>query len=245
ALMDKTMAGSAPRIEFQADDGVWHRIWSIQAPVSVVEAFTRIPALYVADGHHRCKSASRVAEILRKENQTAPGEAEYDYFPAVLFPLDQMKILAYNRIIRSVSESQMKALTNSFPLTDQAPASPVSKGDVSLYFNGKWHGLTLPEGDNSDAVEELDVTRLQKHILSGIFGIENPRTDSNIDFVGGIRGTGELEKLVDSGKADLAISMYPTAIEELVDVSDQGKLMPPKSTWFEPKLRSGLIIHTF
>jgi len=244
-LMEKTMATAPPYIDFQSDDGVFHRIWRIQSPAEVAEAFTQIPHLYVADGHHRCKSASRAAEELREKRNTHPGEAEYEYFPAVLFPLDQMKILPYNRIILSVSDEQFQALVSGFNLTKNAPAAPPNKGKVSLYFDGNWHGLMLPDPQTDHAVEQLDVTRLQKTILSPVFNIENPRTDSNIDFVGGIRGTGELEKLVDSGKADLAISMYPTAIEELVDVSDQGELMPPKSTWFEPKLRSGLIIHTF
>lgn len=244
-LMEKAMTTSPPHIDFQADDGVHHRIWRIQSSSEVARAFALIPHLYVADGHHRCKSASRAAEELRKEQSSYPGESEYEYFPAVLFPLDQMKILPYNRVVRTVTDDQFKGLTSGFELTENAPATPSNKGEVSLYFDGAWHGLKLPEPQSADAVEQLDVTRLQKSILSPLFNIENPRTDSNIDFVGGIRGTGELEMLVDNGKVDLAISMYPTAIEELVDVSDQGKLMPPKSTWFEPKIRSGLIIHTF
>ncbi|MEX0994324.1 MAG: DUF1015 domain-containing protein [Balneolaceae bacterium] len=244
-LMKKTMTTSAPIIDFKADDGVKHRIWRVDSPAEMGASFAKIPHLYVADGHHRCKSASRAAEELCEKTNSYPGESEFEYFPAVLFPLDQMKILPYNRIIKSVSDDQFQALFSEFNLTDPASPAPSNKGEVSLYFDGKWHGLSLPEPSTKDAVERLDVTRLQKSILSPVFNIENPRTDSNIDFVGGIRGTGELEKLVNNGKAGLAISMYPTAIEELVEVSDQGKLMPPKSTWFEPKLRSGLIIHTF
>ncbi|MEX0770026.1 MAG: DUF1015 domain-containing protein [Balneolaceae bacterium] len=245
SLMNKTMVTTPPYIDFEADDGVRHRIWKVKSPAELGRAFANIPHLYVADGHHRCKSASRAAEELRKKKNSYPGESEFEYFPAVLFPLDQMKILPYNRIIKTVTDEQFQALTTDFNLTKNAPKAPSNKGEVSLYFDGTWHGLKLPKPSTEDAVEQLDVTRLQNSILSPVFNIENPRTDSNVDFVGGIRGTGELEKLVDTGKADLAISMFPTAIEELVEVSDQGKLMPPKSTWFEPKIRSGLIIHTF
>lgn len=244
-LMEKTMRFSAPEIEFQAEGGVWHRIWSVSSPADVVEEFVSIPKLYVADGHHRCKSASRASEELHKTDTTPLGEAEYDYFPAVLFPIDQMEILPYNRVIKRVDEEQFLQLKEKFTLRDGAEPSPKRKGEISIYYKGTWYGVILPEPSGSDAVSRLDVHLLQQEILSPIFGIENPRTDPNIDFVGGIRGTGELEKRVDSGEADLAISTYATAIEELVQVSDEGQLMPPKSTWFEPKIRSGLIIHTF
>jgi len=244
-LMEKTMLTAPPVIEFQAADKVWHRIWKINAPAPLAESFSKIPKLYVADGHHRCKSASRAAEELRKKNNTHPGEAEYDYFPAVLFPIDQMEILPYNRVIKRVSNEQFTRLSTEFVLTENAEPAPAEKGLISIYYNGKWYGLKLPKPTAEDAVSKLDVSLLQNAILSPVFGIENPRTDANIDFVGGIRGTAELEKLVDKKSADLAISMYPTAIDELVDVSDEGKLMPPKSTWFEPKIRSGLIIHKF
>jgi len=244
-LMEKTMLTSEPAIDINPDGTVRHRIWKIQAPAELVEAFSKIPTLYVADGHHRCKSASRAAEELRKKDGTPPGEAEYDYFPAVLFPIDQMNILAYNRIIKKVNEETFRRLREDFDLTEQAEPVPEEKGTVSIYYKGSWYGLRLPESEKEKTASQLDVARLQNHILSPLFGIENPRTDENIDFVGGIRGTVELERLVDEGEADLAISMYPTAIEELVKVSDEGDLMPPKSTWFEPKIRSGLIIHTF
>lgn len=244
-LMEKTLASGKPHIEFRADDGVWHRIWKISAPASLVEAFSAIPRLYVADGHHRCKSASRVAETLRREKGTFPGEAEFEYFPAVLFPIDQMEILPYNRVLKSVGREQFEELAARFSITENAGPTPDKKGKISIYYEGTWYGLSLPEPEKDDAVSRLDVSLLQEKILSPLFGINNPRTDPNIDFVGGIRGTAELERLVDTGRADLAISMFPTAIRELIDVSDEGKLMPPKSTWFEPKIRSGLIIHTF
>lgn len=244
-LMEKTMVTSPPEIEFQAADGVWHRIWKVSATAGLVEAFASIPKLYVADGHHRCKSASRASEELRKQDESHPGEAEYDYFPAVLFPIDQMQILPYNRVIKKVTAEQFKSLSDKLDLSKDGDATPQRKGDISIYYQGDWYQATLPTPDREDAVSHLDVARLQEQVLSPIFGIENPRTDANIDFVGGIRGTSELERLVNEGRVDLAISMFPTAIEELVDVSDEGDLMPPKSTWFEPKIRSGLIIHTF
>lgn len=244
-LMNRVMLTQPPYIEFKADDAVWHRIWKMKGAADFVEAFSEIPKLYVADGHHRCKSASRAAHELRKQNGSKAGESEYDYFPAVLFPIDEMKILPYNRIIRSVSEEQIKRLNSSFDLKESASPDPERKGDISIYYQGSWYGTTLKAPATANAVSKLDASRLQEQILSPVFGIGNPRTDANIDFVGGIRGTSELEKLVNEGKADLAISMYPTAIEELVEVSDEGALMPPKSTWFEPKIRSGLIIHTF
>jgi len=211
----------------------------------LAKAFSEIPRLYVADGHHRCKSASRAAEELRKKHSTHPGEAEYEYFPAVLFPLDQLDIMPYNRVIKNVTESEFTRLSTEFELIADAEPEPKEKGFVSVYYQNKWYNLKLPEPVSDNVVSKLDVARLQNGILSPVFGIENPRTDINIDFVGGIRGTKELENLVDSGSADLAFSMYPTSIEQLIDVSDEGELMPPKSTWFEPKLRSGLIIHTF
>lgn len=243
-LMEKAMRFAKPEIEFQVD-GVWHRIWPVSSPADVVEQFVSIPKLYVADGHHRCKSASRASEELHKNDSTPVGEAEYDYFPAVLFPIDQMAILPYNRIIKQVSADQFSLLQEKFDLKKGADPSPKKKGEISIYYGGEWYGVTLPVPKGTDAVSQLDVYLIQQEILSPVFGIENPRTDPNIDFVGGIRGTGELEKRVDSGEADLAISTYATAIEELVQVSDEGQLMPPKSTWFEPKIRSGLIIHTF
>jgi len=181
---------------------------------------------------------------MRKLNSSFPGESEFDYFPVVLFPMHQMKILPYNRVIKSVTEENIMAL-KELGLTPTDQKSPEEKGDISIYYNGQWWTLGLPKPENSDVVSGLDVARLQNHILKPIFGIENPRTDKRINFVGGIRGTEELEKLVKNGDYELAISMYPTSIQELVDVSDEGELMPPKSTWFEPKIKSGFIIHTF
>lgn len=243
--IEKVIITTPPVIEHTGERGVQHRIWKTYATADFVEKFSRIEHLYVADGHHRCKSASRAAEQLRKEKDVFPGESEFEYFPVVLFPMDQMRILPYNRIIRKVTESQWEALNTDFILERTDSRQPVEKGIVSVYYSGNWYEMKLPEAVSDNVVDSLDAARLQNFILSPVFGIENPRTDENISFVGGIRGTAELEKQVDGGDADLAFSMYPTSIQELVDVSDNGELMPPKSTWFEPKIKSGFIVHTF
>lgn len=244
-LVEKLTLTQPPVIEHEGEGGVVHKIWKTYSTADFVEAFSKIQHLYVADGHHRCKSASRAAEQLRTQKGTFPGESEFEYFPVVLFPMDQMKILPYNRVIKNVSPEQFDTLKEKFHLSETDQKEPSGPGKVSVYHNSSWWDMPLPDLPENDTVSELDVARLQKGILAPLFGIENPRTDENIQFVGGIRGTGELEKLVDSGKADLAISMYPTSIRQLLDVSDEGELMPPKSTWFEPKIKSGLVVHTF
>ncbi|HMB97513.1 MAG TPA: DUF1015 family protein [Balneolaceae bacterium] len=243
--IEKITLTNPPFIEHEGDGGVVHRIWKTYTTADFVKGFSEIEHLYIADGHHRCKSASRAAEQLRNEQNVFPGEAEFEYFPVVIFPMSQMKILPYNRVIKSVSEKKFNEIEKKFNLTQTDQKSPAKKGYISIYYSGKWWSMALPEASSQSISSSLDVARLQDGFLSPEFGIENPRTDKNISFVGGIRGTKELEKLVDAGKYDLAISMYPTDIQELLDVSDAGELMPPKSTWFEPKIKSGLIVHTF
>ena len=227
--------------DLTADDGVRHTIWRVTNPDRLVNQFQRIRNLYVADGHHRCKAASRAAS----ERQ---GNDEARFFPAVLFPMGDMAILAYNRIVRTLPEGSaafISRLQESFGLKPTDRPVPAAKGDICLYVDGRWYTMTLPPSSGTQVVDQLDVSRLSEFLLHPLLNISDPRTDPNIDFVGGIRGTSELEKRVDSGDAALAISMWPTSIQELVDVSDAGLLMPPKSTWFEPKLRSGLLIHLF
>lgn len=243
--IQKATLTSPPFIEHKGNDGVTHRIWKSFAPVDFVEGFSKIDKLYIADGHHRCKSASRVADLLRNEQKTFPGESEFEYFPVVLFPMDQMRILPYNRVVKEVSDETFKKLTDTFGAEKTSGKQPEKKGVVHLYYKGDWWKMKLPGAKDDKVASSLDAAILQDQILSPFFNIENPRTDKKISFVGGIRGTEELEKVVNSGDFHLAISMYPTSIQELTDVSDQGELMPPKSTWFEPKLKSGLIIHTF
>lgn len=234
-----------PLFNFEASDGVIHKIWKVTNTDEFEEAFENIPNLYIADGHHRCKSASRAAEEKRKNNPDHTGEEEYNFFPAVVFPMSDMNILPYNRVVKSVPDNFLDTLKEEFDLIPGANPSPSQKGKISIYIDGQWFGMTLPLDDNPNSVQKLDVYRLQNHLLDSLLDIKDPRTDKNISFVGGIRGTEELEKLVNSNEAEMAVSMYPTGIEELVEVSDEGLLMPPKSTWFEPKLRSGILVHTF
>ena len=243
--VEQVIEENDPLFNFLAEDGVRHEVWKVSETDQLENAFAQIEHLYIADGHHRCKSASRAAEELRKKNKSHTGDEEYNFFPAVLFPMSQMEILAYNRIVFSVPEGFMQKLSDNFGVAEDASPEPTEKGTISIYMGDSWKGVKLPQPTNPTSVEKLDAQRLQKYLLEPLLGITDPRRDKNISFVGGIRGTEELEKLVDSGKAELAISMYPTAIEELVEVSDDGLLMPPKSTWFEPKLRSGLLVHTF
>lgn len=240
AVIQATMA-QAPLYDLMADDGVQHTIWRVADTQGLVDRFKTIDKLYVADGHHRCKAASRAAT-------EEPGNPEAAFFPAVLFPMGDMEILAYNRIVKSVpggAASFAQQLADRFDLTPTDNPVPGSKGEICIYINGAWSHMSLPATTSDAVVDELDVSRLSEFLLAPMLDITDPRRDPNIDFVGGIRGTGELEQRVDRGEADMAISMYPTSIEELVDVSDAGLLMPPKSTWFEPKLRSGLLIHLF
>jgi len=238
-----------PLYDFTAADGVRHVIWRAPEATGFVESFAAIPTLYVADGHHRCKAASRAAEAVNaSHNGSTASGGEFAYFPAVLFPMDQMRILAYNRVIYRLpmgEQSFEHELRGRFDVAETQNPVPGVPGDIRFYLGGRWLAAALPPPANDSAVARLDVARLGEYVLEPMLGITDPRRDANIGFVGGIRGTAELERLVDSGKAALAISMYPTAIEELVAVSDAGLLMPPKSTWFEPKLRSGLLVHLF
>lgn len=238
-----------PLYDFTAPDGVQHTIWQVADPVRYVNAFHDIPALYIADGHHRAAGASRARATLREQNARHTGDEEYNFFLAVIFPDDQLQILPYNRIVKDLhgrSEDEFLAeVVKRFRVTGDAAPSPAEPGQWSMYLGGRWYGLTLPEDFErpTDPVAGLDVSLLQDLLLEPVLNIQDVRTDKRIDFVGGIRGTGELERLVDSGKAAVAFSLYATTIHDLISVSDAGSIMPPKSTWFEPKLRDALIIH--
>lgn len=234
-----------PVYDLTTEDGIQHTIWKVESSDDLVSEFQKVSKLYVADGHHRCASAARAAKEYTSQNPEHNGSEEYNFFPAVLFPMDQMEILAYNRIVFSIPDNFLKQLENKFTVQKKAKPVPLKKGMVSFYVNDNWYGITLQASEHTDPASQLDISLLQNQILTPILDIKDQRTDPNIDFVGGIRGTDELESLVDNGEASLGISLYPTSIEELLDVSDAGQLMPPKSTWFEPKLRSGLLIHTF
>lgn len=243
-LTEAITGSEKPLYRFTAVDDVEHTVWKVTDPDAYVDAFKSVETLYVADGHHRCKSASNVAGKLRDSSST--GREEFEYFPAVIYPMNELRILAYNRLVLNADISVLEEnLKNKFGLQNSANPVPQRKGEISIYLNGKWHGFKLPMPDNGDRVKNLDASRLQNFIFNDLLGIKEPRTDKNLSFVGGHNSIAKMEKMVNSGKAAVAFSMYPTAIEELVDVSDAGKLMPPKSTWFEPKLRSGLLVHTF
>lgn len=240
-----------PLYDFEAEDGVRHTIWRADETGAFVEAFQAVDHFYIADGHHRCKAASRVAEQLRRQRSGGVDEAppEFEFFPAVIFPMSHMQIMAYNRIVYELPESPaafLDTLDEHFEIEqDVDDPEPPMKGFVCIYLNGAWHRMSLPPSRGVRVVDQLDVARLSEYVLEPYLDINDPRRDPNIDFVGGIRGTEELEMRVEDGEADMAVSMNPTSIEELVAVADEGSLMPPKSTWFEPKLRSGLLVHDF
>jgi len=234
-----------PIYDFEAADGVQHTVWQVHETETWVMAFRDIEHMYIADGHHRCASASRAAHEMQSQHPTHGGNEPYHFFPAVIFPSREMTILSYNRVVKSVPNGFFKELESKFELKTSTSSVPEQKGQVALYFNNTWNHLTLPAAGKDDAASQLDVARLQEHLLEPLLGISDQRTDNNIDFVGGIQSTGTLERMVDDREADLGISLFPTSVDELIQVSDEGLLMPPKSTWFEPKLRSGLLIHTF
>lgn len=241
-----------PLYDFISEDGICHRVWKIEDPQKAEEIhriFSGIPRVYIADGHHRAASAVKVAAMRREANPSWTGNEEFNYFLSVLFPDDQLMIMPYNRVVQDLNglsrEEFLKKTERYFVVTERGGKafSPEQKGQVGMYLDGSWYQLDArPEICTDDPVKGLDVSILQDRILGPLLGIGDPRTDSRIRFVGGIRGLSELERLVDSGAA-VAFSMYPTSIRELFEVADAGLLMPPKSTWFEPKLRSGLFIH--
>ena len=237
-----------PLYDFQAKDYVQHTVWPIDDPAAVAEAFAQVDVLYVADGHHRTAAASRAARRLADDGDEHADEAAH--FLAVLFPYEDMEILPYNRIVKDLPVGKGKfldQLRRRFDVEEALFPDPEDYGIVAFYLgmDHGWHSLVLPETERDGVADTLDVARLGEFVLEPMLGISDPRTDENVAFVGGIRGTEELERLVDSGEADIAFSMFPTSPDELLDVSDAGERMPPKSTWFEPKLRSGLLVHTF
>lgn len=231
--------------DFTAADGIRHEVWLAAETGALVKAFEKVPFLYVADGHHRIASASRARAALREQNGSEKGE--YDYVIAALFPTEELQILAYNRVVKDLNrlsdEDFLARLREQFTVTENAAPTPAARGAFCLYLGGKWFGLKPNFEPSGSVIEGLDVSVLENSVLHPILGIGDVRTDKRIDFVGGMRGTAELEKLVDSGRWKAAFSMFPTTIEDLLNVADAGEIMPPKSTWFEPKLRDGLLIH--
>lgn len=245
-----------PVYDFTADDGIHHTLWVIserQLINKLVSFFEQIPCAYVADGHHRAKSAVMVGQQRAAANPHHNGTEEYNWFLAVFFPHNQLRILDYNRVVKDLNGYSpaefLEQVSTKFQLTSKADASsarPMAPRNFGMYLSGRWYALQPMPGivDESDLIGSLDVSIIQNHILGPILGITDPRQDERIDFVGGIRGLKELEKRVDSGEMAVAFALYPTTIEQLLAIADAGLIMPPKSTWFEPKLRSGLVIHT-
>ena len=241
-----------PVYDFTAVDGISHRVWKIDGREDVdtiYQAFQKIDKIYIADGHHRAASAVKVGLKRREENPGYTGEEEFNYFLSVLFPHDELMIMDYNRTVKDLNglslDEFMDKVKEKFDVAEsETPVAPEKKGTFGMFTEGKWYVLTAkPElFEGKDAVESLDVSVLQDNLLGPVLGIGDPRTDSRIDFVGGIRGLQELERRASEDMC-ISFSMYPTSIIELFDVADNGLLMPPKSTWFEPKLRSGLFIH--
>ncbi|WP_294377431.1 DUF1015 domain-containing protein [uncultured Slackia sp.] len=259
---------TAPLYDFTGEDGVTHRVWRMaaaseevacsQAYAGLVAAFAKVPCAYIADGHHRAASAVKVGLARREANPGYDGTEEFNYFMSVLFPASQLSILAYNRVVRDLNgltkDEFLNALAGEngpFEIihTQESQLEPIDKGAVGMYLDREWYGLGVkPEFESSDPVDGLDVSILQKKVLAPILGIGDPRTDERIEFVGGIRGLRELERKVNriDARGDgpaVAFAMFPTSIDELLNVADADRLMPPKSTWFEPKLRSGLFAH--
>ena len=238
ALVEEVTRGE-PLYDFEADDGVSHTIWRVGGTQAqrLVSEFERVPLLYIADGHHRAASASRARSELAGKGR---GDAA-DFFLAVAFPDTHLQILPYNRVVKDLGsrtpDQFLAALREKAAVSDSAPASPARRGEVSVYLDGRWHGLDFDDSG------ELDVTLLQDRVLDPILGIRDIRTDPRVDFVGGGRGTRELERAVDEGRAAVAFSLYPVSIDDLMRIADADGIMPPKSTWFEPKLRDGLLIH--
>jgi len=248
----ETITATPPLFEFTAPDGIEHQLWRVDEKLSakIADMFENIQYLYIADGHHRAASASRAAAECRKNNPAHTGKEDYNFFLAVTFPGSQLKILPYNRAVHDLNgltnEAFIDAVSANFAISETSEPIAQAPGDIRMYFNGKWYKLDckadIPE---NDVIATLDVSMLQDYILAPILGVDDPRTSKKIDFVGGIRGTAELEKLVESGKAAVAFSMFPTTVEQLMAIADAGEIMPPKSTWFEPKLRDGMVCHNF
>ncbi len=254
-IVDKTIKEEKPEYDFTAPDGIQHTVWILPENYNqlIIDDFKKIKNLYIADGHHRAKSASRACEEMKKANPNHKGDEEYNYFVSVLFPADQLKILPYNRVVIDLNgiskEDFLEKIKENFDTEKTNSKEPNKKRFFCMYLDKEWYLLKPKESviikaDSAKSVgEKLDVSILQNYLLNPVLGIDDPRTNDRIDFIGGIRGTKELEKLVNSGKAMVAFSLYPVSVDDLMNISDAGEVMPPKSTWFEPKLRDGLLTH--
>jgi uncharacterized protein (DUF1015 family) len=250
------VASGKPVYDFVADDGIAHTLWLVDQEndiKGIEDNFAKLQYLYVADGHHRTASAAKVGLMRREQHPDYTGEEEFNFFMAVIFPDNQLKIMDYNRIVKDLhghSDAEFLDLVmqkfDLAPYSENEPYHPQATHEFGMYFDGMWYKMTAkPNTFSTDSpVKMLDVTILQENLLAPILGIGDPRRDTRIDFVGGIRGLAELQKRVDSGRDAVAFAMYPTSMDELMDIADAGEIMPPKSTWFEPKLRDGILFHS-
>lgn len=247
-------AETTPEYDFVSEDGIGHTLWCIaddDTVSTITEAFAKIPYLYIADGHHRTAAAAHVGEEKAKADPNHTGDEEYNYLLAVCFPESHLKVMDYNRVVQDLNgltEEEFLAKVGEKFVVEEKGAEiyhPVALHNFALYLGGKWYSLTAKEGtyDDTDPIGVLDVKISSDYILRDILNIVDLRTDKRIDFVGGIRGLGELKSRVDSGEMKLALALYPVTMRQIIDIADSGNIMPPKATWFEPKLRSGLIIH--
>ncbi|MFK7905105.1 MAG: DUF1015 domain-containing protein [Chitinophagales bacterium] len=257
AVIDQVTQKQAPEYDFTADDGIQHTLWVID-DVSIIQTLvdlfdSEVEAIYIADGHHRAASSAKVGLKLKEENENHTGNEGYNFFLSVLFPDNQLQIIDYNRLVKDLNglstDDFLQQVAQKFDveatgMTQVKPRNPYTFG---MYMEGEWYQLTAKEGtyNTSDPIDSLDISVLSDNLIAPILGIKDQRTDDRIDFVGGIRGMKELEKRVNSGEMQVAFSIYAVSIQQLIDVANSGNVMPPKTTWFEPKLRSGLVTHKF
>ncbi|MDQ7816289.1 MAG: DUF1015 family protein [Melioribacteraceae bacterium] len=250
-VVNDTMKKNSPVYDFTALDGIKHQVWILhsEGTDTIVNLIAKVKNLYIADGHHRAASASRTQKAKKEQNPDHKGTEEYNFFLAVLFPAEQLRIMSYNRVVHDLlgmnKDQFIEKVKANFFVEETDSPNPPSERTIAMYIDKKWYLLKPNQNvKHAESVgDNLDVSILQNYLLHPVLGIEDPRTDNRIDFIGGIRGTEELVRLVDNGKAAVAFSMYPVSVDDLIKISDAGETMPPKSTWFEPKLRDGLLIH--